>query len=425
MNQRVIGPLLVAVMAAASPASSAPQVTFEAASRDLASADVEARLRAVRLLKDAGYPEAAVPLAKLVTDAQDAVQLEAIAAEMNIFLAERVVSRKRIGLVIEVRNQVLAEAAFSAGPLVLGPRPVPTDVLTALRAGAHDENPRVGLESIYAFGVLAAEPGGARRRDVLRASAGELASFVGASDPAMRYAAVRVIGRVYTHRPSDAAVDSAVGDAVIAALNDRDRAVKRAAMEALGAMRYERAIQALADLYGYYGTGDLAEAALDAAARIAHPGSATLFAAELASKSIPIRVIAAEGLIRLGDPVHLAAIDSALGTARTDAASLAKDFAAAQLSDVSIDPIVAALTKPGLRDQAKAYLVDLVARRLAAFSVCAKDPAAAVRRDIADVLGLAGNPAALPLAESLRADPDQQVALAAERAVARLRATTM
>ena len=74
--------------------------------------------------------------------------------------------------------------------------------------------------------------------------------------------------------------------------------------------------------------------------------------------------------------------------------------------------------------QAKAYLVDLVVAHLAALAVCAQDPDAAVRRDIADVLGLAHDPAALPLAESLLADRDRPVAKAAERAVARLRATT-
>ena len=425
MNQRLVGALLVSFIVPAVSAPSAPQITFEAVSRDLANPDPAARLRAARLLKDAGYPEAAVPLAPLVTDPQDDVQLEAIAAEVNIFLAERVVSRKRLGFVIEVRNQVLAEAAFAAGPLALGSRPVPAEVLTALRAGAHDGTPRVGLESLYAFGVLAAEPGGARRRDLLSTSGADLAAFVGAADPAVRYAGVRVIGRVYARRPSDQAVDTAVGDAVIAALNDRGRVVQVAAMEALGAMRYERAIQALDALFRHYGKGDLAEAALDAVARIAHPGSAPLLAAALASKSTPIRVIAAEGLTRIGDRAQTTAIETALGAGGDDRAALAKGFAAARLSGGSIDPIVSALLKPRLRDQARAYLVDLVSTRLSAFPVHAQDPDAAVRRDLADVLGLSDHPAALPLAETLLSDRDQQVARAAERAVARLRATTM
>lgn len=427
MNHRLIGALLVlgGLIVPATSVFSAPQIAFEAVSRDLASPDPDTRLRAARLLKDTGYPEAALPLAKLVTDPQDEVQLEAIAAELNIFLAERVVTRKRVGFVLEVRNQLQAESAFSAGPLALGSRPVPVEVLSALRTGARDGNPRVGLESLYAFGALAAQPGGARRREVLDASGADLAALVGVPDPAVRYGVVRVLGRVYAHRPSDAAVDPAVGDAVIAALNDRDRAVTVAAMEALGAMRYERAIQGLDELFRYYGTGDMAAAALDAVARIAHPTSAPLLASALGSKSTPIRFIAAEGLIRIGDRSQMTAIGTALGMGGNDAAALAKDFAAARLSGASIDSIVSALTKPRLRDQAMGYLVDLVGTRLSAFAVHTQDPAAAVRRDIADVLGLAEDPAGLALAESLLTDRDQPVARAAERAVARLRSATM
>ena len=143
-------------------------MSFEQATRDLTSPDPAVRLRAAQLLKEVAYPEAAIPLAALVTDPQDEVQLEAIAAELNIFLAEPIVPRKRVGFIVEVRNSVLAEPAFSAGPLALGARPVPMEVLTALRLGARDDNPRVALEALYAFGALAC---GAGRRRAARAAA--------------------------------------------------------------------------------------------------------------------------------------------------------------------------------------------------------------------------------------------------------------
>ena len=103
----------------------AAQITFEQATRDLASTDAGARLLSVQMLKDAAYPEAALPLARLVTDPEDEIQLEAIAAEINIHLVEKIVSRKRIGLVIEKRNRIAAEQVFAAGPaalLVVAPR---------------------------------------------------------------------------------------------------------------------------------------------------------------------------------------------------------------------------------------------------------------------------------------------------------------
>src|SRR6266487_172822 len=190
------------------------QVTFEQAAKDLSSSDPGTRVKAAQMLKEAGYPEAAVPLAALITDPADEVQLEAIAAELNIFLAERIVPRKRIGFVIEVRNQVVAESAFSSGPLAAGPRPVPGEVLTALRTAMRDDQPRVALEAIYAFGVLAVEPAGAARRELLKSSGPALAAMIGVPDPAMRFAAVRVIGRLFAKREQDESIEEMVGDAV-------------------------------------------------------------------------------------------------------------------------------------------------------------------------------------------------------------------
>jgi HEAT repeat protein len=307
------------------------QVPFERAVADLASRDPGTRLKAVRLLKEAAYLEAAVPLAPLVTDSQDEIQLEAIAAELNIFLAEPVVTKKRVGLVVEKRTPIAAEAAFSAGPLALGPRPVPAEVLTALRAGARDNNSRVALEALYAFGALAGEPDGAARVELLRVSGPEIASSIGSVDPASRYAAVRVTGRLFARRPHDAPIEPTVGDAVITALNDGDRAVMIAAMEALGAMRYDRAVQALTDLLTYFGRGDSAAAALDALAQIASPASAPLFTAQLAGKTSPLRGIAIEGLARVGDAARLADIQIALASDRTEGVALAGAFASAKL----------------------------------------------------------------------------------------------
>src|SRR5262245_12993549 len=82
------------------PAYPAQQVPCAQASRDLGSSDPETRLRTVQLLREAGYPEAALPLARAVADTQDEVQLAAIGAELNIFLAEKVVVRKRVALVV-------------------------------------------------------------------------------------------------------------------------------------------------------------------------------------------------------------------------------------------------------------------------------------------------------------------------------------
>jgi HEAT repeat protein len=400
------------------------QVSFEQAIGDLTSTDPATRLRAVQMLKATPYPEAAVPLAALVTDPQDDIQLEAITAELNIFLLEPVVSRRRVGLVIEVRKAVVAESAFSSGPLAVGARPVPIEVLSALRLAARDDNPRVAREALYAFGVLASDPSGALRRELLHGSGPELAALTGASDPVLRCAAVRVLGRVFAKRAQDAPIEEPVGDAVITALNDTDRAVKAAAMQALGSMRYERGIQALTALYQYYGTNIAADAALDALARIGHPSSAPVFAEELAGKNAARRGIAIEGFARIGDATKLDAIERALVNERSEGAVLAGVFASALLANGPITRIADAITKARLRDQSLQYLIELAPGRASGFRAHLQDPDAHIRLDLVDVLGLAGDAAAIPIIEPLLTDRDPQVADAAERAIARIKASS-
>jgi HEAT repeat protein len=394
------------------------QLSFEQSLAELKSPDASTRLKSVQALKGAAYPEAAVPLAAVVNDPQDQIQLEAIAAELNIFLAEKVVPRQRLGFVVELRESVSAEAAFSSGPLAVGARPVPPEVLAALLIAIRDDNPRVGLEALYTFGVLGVVPTGEQRRELLRTSGPELAALLGRPDPAVRYAAARVIGRVFAKRADDGPVDEATGDAVIVALNDKDRVVYGAALEALGAMRYDRAVQALTDLFTFHAKGVQAAAALDALARIANPASAPLFLAQLRSPTTSFRGTAAEGLARVGDKSALAEIQSALSGERSDAVQLAVSFASAMLADGSIDRIAEALVKPRLRDQARQYLLELARGRSTLFVRLVKDPDPRVRVEAVDAVALARDPAALALVEPLVNDGDPAVARAATRAVA-------
>jgi HEAT repeat protein len=417
--------VLVLLFCGALPAAQSP---FDRAVQDLASPSASTRLRAAQLLKEAASPEAALPLARTVTDPQDEVQLEAIAGEINIFLAEKIVPRRRVGGLVEVRRAINAEAAFSAGPLALGELPVPSEVLAALRATARDDNPVVSLESLYAFGFLAVQPGGAARRELLRFSGLDLAAMIGRQDPAIRLAAVRVIGRLFAPRPDDAGVDPdlvlSVGDAVISAANDRERTVRVAAIDALGAMRYERSLQGLTSIFQYYRDGEIAEAALEAVGRIAHPSSAALLASQLASLSAAIRVAAVEGLARLGDPSRAAAIDALGRSERTEAVQLAVAYADVALAGAGLERLTEALGKERLHDQALQYLVELERPRRPMFSRALQDPDPAVRRSLLDALDLALDPGAIPLVEPHVRDGNPQVAASARRALARLRSVT-
>ena len=406
------------------PALASPQVPFEQAIADLASPDAATRLRTAKMMKDAAYPDAAAPLAKLIVDPQDSVQLEAIAAELNIFIAEKIVPRKRVGFIVELRTPVAADAIFSTGPLAVGARPVPGEVLDALRTAARDDNPRVRLEALYAFGVLAVQPGGDARRALLRASGPDLAAMIGAIDPSQRYAALQVIGRLFERRLHDEPIDQNVGDAVISALNEKEPALQAAAMQALGAMRYERAVKGLMDLFQYHSKGVMAESALDAIAHIAHPSSVPLLVAQLASKNAALKGMAIEGLARAGDRIRLGDVQSAIRTDRSGSVQLAGSFAFVMLSEAGggdMAPIVEAVANPRLREQARWYLIEASPGRTRAFTRFLQDPDPVVRTALVDALGLSGESAAMALVQPMASDKDVQVARAVERALARLR----
>jgi HEAT repeat protein len=191
-------------------------------------------------------------------------------------------------------------------------------------------------------------------------------------------------------------------------------------MEALGAMRYARALPPLGELFAFYKRGELAEGTLDAIARIAQPESAPLLAAQLAGSDSALKAIAIEGVARLGDKSSLPAIQKAVENDRTERAQLAGTFAAVLLADAPHDEIAECLLRTRMRDQAWRYMVEIAPSRTRTFVRFAHDPDPKMRAEIADILGMAGDPAALSILEPLVRDEDKQVTAAAQRATARL-----
>ena len=97
---------------------------------------------------------------------------------------------------------------------------VPPAVLLTLRLAVGDDSPRVSVEALYAFGALGAQVTGRARRDLLQAALPDLMAQLNLPDPALRTAAVRVIGRLYGKRTGDAPIPQQLGNLVIAAVNE-------------------------------------------------------------------------------------------------------------------------------------------------------------------------------------------------------------
>ncbi len=402
------------------PALLCAQVPFDQAIAGLSSTDPKVRLHSATLLKESAYLESAIPLAKLLSDPDNAVQLEAIAAEVNIFTGKG--GPRRVGIItIEDRTgAAAAQRVFDMGPLAVGTAAVPSAVLLTLRLATRDDSAKVCLESLYAFGTLASQATGKARQDLLQASLSDVISMVSLPDPALRVAAIRVIGRLYARRPGDGTIEPRLADAVINAVNEQNRDVKLAAMDTLGALRDARAAAGLTQLFQFFGRSDMGLSALVALARVGDKSSVPLFLTQLSGKTpAPFKVAAIEGLARAGDASHIPAIQDALnrGDVRVFDAGV---FAAAMLINGSIERLVDSLNRPKAHDAARQYLVELVPGRVARLARYAQDPAPRMRIDIADIVGLAGDPQGRAVVMPLLNDMDPDVVFAAQRAMARL-----
>ena len=359
----------------------AQQYTFEEVASGLKHQDVATRLRAIQILKDADYAEAAGPIALALEDVDDRVQLAAIDAERSLFTTRAVPRRKKIGFVVEVRTVAGGDAA-AAGQLALKARTVPPQVLTSLAVALRDRNPRVRAEAI------------------------SLTSLLGP------YACART---------SDPCAE--IGNALVDNINSREALVRRAAMQALGQLRYPNAVQALSDQLSYRQRGLDAMAALEGLAGIGHPTSVSVFEERLTNSNAEMRRFAVEGLARTGNRDALRTLQPMGQSERSNGVLLALHYANVRLESVdgSLQQLVGSLRNASQRALALRYLLDLSASVAPGLAESLKDQSADVRRLVADVLGFSRNTAVIPALEAAAKDSDPDVAAAAQQAIERLK----
>ena len=380
---------------------------FEDVVRNLRNPDPKIRINAVKLLRESAHFEAVGPMAPLVNDPVDAIQLEAIAAELSFYLVEPVPSKRRVALLLEVRNSGQASAAFDMGPLAVWPRPVPPELVTALLQAVDDENSKVRSEAIYTLGVVGRMPLAAAQQEALLKALDHY-------DPAIRAGAARVIGRLQV---SDA------GDALVKAINDSNEQVRYAAMRALGDIREARAVEALTDQLTFYGKGEGAWSALHALATIAHASSVPLFKARLADRDPSIRRAAMEGLARAKDPSEIPALEVAAGNDESEAVRAAAAFALQSLGRNYVPRLVESMDSAKMAPQIAGYLVELGPGIVASLLSHLQDQDPAIRGNVAQALGAIGGEGAITALEPLLQDPDRSVVEAATRAIERAKMT--
>jgi len=420
--------LAAGALAAGTTPAAAQDPSFTEVVARLNSSDPGARMDALRQLRDAGYLQAAPAIAPLLGDADPRVQALAVQSVVSLFLVDESYTRAYGKSVIMEQGATLPLYAFVQRVGATIANPAPPAVIRGLIAAAGSPTMRNRFDAAYALGVLGPPlitrgqfPGGKAAVDVLMAVLRE-------PDGTMRLAATHVLGRLMgaalQNEDGNAELASQrteVGDQIVAGMNDPDVMIRLSSMGALGEMRYDRAVQSLTDTYGYYKKGPEAIAALDAVAKIGHPGSLPVFFAQLGHREAHVRRLAVEGIARTGDKDGFAEMEARTLRDQSAFVTYARAFARAKVRDYSqLTKLVEGLKYSLLQSDVFDYLVELgapVASELWTFSTH-KD--AKVRAGVAEVLGIVGAQASLPPVEALMADKNVMVAAAAARSQKRL-----
>jgi HEAT repeat protein len=402
--------LVSTILAIAAPLLAQP-AKFEDVVRNLRNPDAKIRVSAVRLLREAGYAEAIVPIAPLVNDPVNDIQLEAIAAELAFYLVEPIPAKRKVAFVLEVRAEGRGPAAFDAGPLAVWPKAAPAELVDALLAAVDDENKRVRLEAIYTLGVVA----GAAGAPLPDAAAARLTKALDHYDPAVRAGAARVVGRL--------AVKSAI-DGLFKAVNDSSASVRFAAIRALGEIRDERAVQVITDQLKYYDKGEGAVAALEALSRIAHPSSVPQFVARLEDRDPKLRRAAIEGLARTGDKDAIAKLVFSVNQDDSSIVRAAMTYALHRQGYANyLARMVDYMYYAEPARQIQGYLIEIGGSVVPGVLPRLNDPDPSVRERLAEVLGAIGDQKTAVELTPLKQDSNRDVAAAATHAIERIKMT--
>ncbi len=384
---------------------------FEDVVRNLRNPDPKVRISAVRLLRETGYVEAIAPLAAVVNDQVNAIQLEAIDAELSFYLVEPVSTKKRVALVVEVRASGRAPAAFELGPLAVWPKAVPAELVDALLQAVDDENKMVRVEAIYTLGVI----GSGSPLKLSDAAVARLLKALDHYDSEVRAGAARVVGRLKV---------KSAGDALLKAVNDSNADVRYASIRALGEIREERAIQALTEQLSYYGRGEGGWSALDALARIAHPSSVPIFKARMSDKDPYLRRAAAEGLGRAGNRASVEPFVTAVNQDESEMVRAAMTFALYKQGHVTfLGRLIDLTDSDSLAPQLQGYFLELGPPVLAPVVARLQEPDDDVRRHLVTILGALGDQSTVTALTPFAHDRDGDVATAATYAIERIRMT--
>lgn len=410
------------------PGLTGRQIAFEAVVANLKVGDPRVRLDALYLLRDSGFLEAAVPVAVLLSDSVSDVQVLAIDVEVKLFLVDEAYTRAITKTLAKQSGATLPLLAFAQGPGAVIANPAPAAVLNGLVAAMTSPMLQVRYDAAYALGLLAPAAIARGQFPEGKAAVGGLMVLVKDPNGSVRLAATHVLGRLLgaaLQNPKANAglleTKAEMGDHIISGMNDPDELIRLSSMGVVGEIRYDRAVQSLTDLVGYYKRDKNGMAALDALAHIAHPSSISVFTGLYDGDNERVRALAVDGIGRTGDAAAMNSLQIRAAKERSDVVKQALAFAKARNGDFSgLASIVEGFRRDDLQARTFDYLVELGAPIAPSLAGYATHQDAKIRAGVIEVLGIIGNQASLATIEALISDKDRLVSSAARRSQKRL-----
>ena len=225
--------------------------------------------------------------------------------------------------------------------------------------------------------------------------------------------------------------DPSSGQALIPFVRDPDKKVHDEAIFTLGRLRVREALPLLKELYesgveerkkilGFVpvsGKDDLRKKLLEALAEIGDPSCLELFLNALQDPRDSYRLLAAEGLGRLGDASYITQVARSYLREESSQVKLALSFALYHLGrEEHLIDLVSSLDK----DQAYFYLLELNSQEIQGLYPYLRSGKQSIRIRLVEIVGLRGDPSAVPVIQEMMTGPDPELVSAANLAMRRI-----
>jgi HEAT repeat protein len=365
----------------------------------------DVRSEAVASIISIGTQHSLAPLAQASRDAMPNIQMLAVDGMVNFYVpgyVERGWMASLKGVSANVKDRFRKPS-----PIVIEPHLQPSaEVVEAVGRvieGGTSMDSRA--EAARAAGILRA-----------RAAMPQLQEALKSKNSPLILESVRAIEKIG---------DRSAGPSLLFLLRDLDRDVQLAVIEAVGQLRVQEAAPDLLTMVKTSPHKAVRRQAMIAAAKVPAPDHRDTFGIYLHERDAQLRAAAAEGIGRLGDANDQKVIRDAFAAEKNESARLSMAFAAVHLGDTSmLSYLLDGLNSTFHRGEARPFLMELarkpeiLSQLYSPLTSGTKDQ----RKELATVVGYAGNSETMTYLEKLSHDSDNEVAQSAIQAMRSLNA---